>query len=114
MISRLKRQQIKLCSAIAIGTSIAIALPIPTLAAVFTDPLILIVVDQVTSEGYNPPTFYIRGEHYDEQLPAGPFPLDWLGEPAPDDRSDLNLDLDDPIAPATSTPLQQQEVPDHD
>jgi hypothetical protein len=111
----LRKIQSQLClGAIALGSSLAIALP--TRATVPQDPLILFEVEQITDEGYNPPTFYIRGEQTNEQIPVGPVPPDWLG---PDGQLKTNPHHPDilpssPIAPAgtTSDPLQQQEVLD--
>jgi hypothetical protein len=105
--------QWQLClGTIALGSSLSIAMP--SQAIVADDPLILFEIEQITSDGYNPPTYVIRGENPSQQLPAGPVPLDWIG---PDGQLKTNPDhpdvnLQQPIAPATPDPLQQQEVLD--
>jgi hypothetical protein len=109
------KHQWQLClSAIAIGSSLAIALP--TRATVPQDPLILFEVEQITDEGYNPPTFYIRGEQTNEQIPVGPVPLDWIVPGGELETNPHHPDIlpSSPIAPAGTTPdpLQQQEVLD--
>jgi hypothetical protein len=109
----LRKHQWQLClGTIALSSSLAIALP--TYAAVPQDPLILVEVEEITAEGYNPPTFVFR-EGQSPQSPVSPVPLDWIG---PDGALETNPDHPDvnlypPIAPAgTPDPLQQQEVLD--
>jgi hypothetical protein len=110
----LRKHQWQLClGTIALGSSIAIVLP--SVATVPEDSLILIEVEEVSTEGYNPPTFVFR-EGQSPQSPVSPVPLDWIG---PDSELKTNPDhpdvnLHQPIAPAGTTPdpLQQQEVLD--
>jgi hypothetical protein len=106
-----RKIQSQLClGAIALSSSLAIVLP--SVATVPEDSLILIEVEEVSTEGYNPPTFVFR-EGQSPQSPVSPVPLDWIG---PDSELKTNPDhpdinLPNPIAPATPDPLQQQEVP---
>jgi hypothetical protein len=84
-------------------------------ATVPEDSLILIEVEEVSTEGYNPPTFVFR-EGQSPQSPVSPVPLDWIVPGGELETNPHHPDIlpSSPIAPAGTTPdpLQQQEVLD--
>jgi hypothetical protein len=113
MVSLRKRQlqRLKFLIPIALILDGSMAIAVPTHAAVPQDHLILVEVEQDTDEGYNPPTFVIRGEQSPQQIPASPVPMDWLEPDGDKDSDHPEVNLHQPTAPATPVPLRQQEVP---
>lgn len=100
---------------IALGSSVAIALPQPSFAIALEEPSVYIQVDEVV-DGYNPPNFIIRDNHLPEGV--GPVPLQWLEE-MPQQWEPIHTDYPSesklhPIAPTTPDTPQKQEVPDQD